>query len=270
MDNQSGVLLKDLSFSYMKGFSMTLEELHMKPGKVTVILGPNGSGKSTLFSLIRGRLKPHTGHVRIAGRDIRKVRDQERAALVGLVPQLNETPFGFSVEDVVRMGAYRHSGLLGRGLALLEDRLEGVLKQADLHSYRNRPVDSLSGGEYQRVLLARVLLQDPDVLLLDEPANHLDLQHQDTLLQLLREQACKGKTVIAILHDVNQALLYADQVVLMNEGRCVRAGSVGEVVTPENIHNIYRSDMDFYYPSWKGGSPILGPGRKMGKKGESL
>lgn len=256
----SGVYLENLHFSYLNGFVMNMEKLSMKKAEFTVILGPNGSGKSTLFSLLRGRLKAKSGSLRIAGQNIQKVSDQERASLVGLVPQLNKTPFGFTVEDVVMMGAYRYSGLFGRSDGPSEKLLDGILEQTDLSSFRHRSVDSLSGGEYQRVLLARVLLQDPEVLLLDEPANHLDLQHQDNLLKLLRGQARSGKTVIAILHDVNQALLYADQVILMDEGRCILSGPVEEVVTPEQIRKVYGSQLDYYYPSWEGGRPILGPG----------
>ncbi|OQY31559.1 MAG: hypothetical protein B6241_13685 [Spirochaetaceae bacterium 4572_59] len=257
---EPAVFLENLHFSYLNGFNMNMEKLSMYPGEFSVILGPNGSGKSTLFSLLRGRLKAKSGSLRIAGKDIQKVSDQERASMIGLVPQLNKTPFGFTVEDVVKMGGYRYSALFGRSDDLPEKKLDNILQQTDLSQFRYRSVDSLSGGEYQRVLLARVLLQDPEVLLLDEPANHLDLQHQDNLLKLLREQARNGKTVIAILHDVNQALLYADQVILLNEGCCIKSGPVDKVVTPEQIQKVYGSQMEFYYPSWEGGRPILGPG----------
>lgn len=266
--SKAGVFLENLHFSYLNGFHMEIEKLSLYQGEFSVILGPNGSGKSTLFSLLRGRLKAKSGSLRIAGRDIQKVSDQERAALIGLVPQLNKTPFGFTVEDVVKMGGYRYSTLLGRSDGLSEKHLDNIMEQTDLRQFRYRSVDSLSGGEYQRVLLARVLLQDPAVLLLDEPANHLDLQHQDNLLKLLREQARNGKTVIAILHDVNQALLYADQVILMNEGRCIKAGPVDKVVTPELIRKVYGSQMAYYYPSWEEGRPILGPGYKSINDGE--
>ncbi len=255
-----GVRIPALKFSYAKGFHLSLENLEMNPREVTAILGPNGSGKSTLFALIRGRLKPEEGAIYINNRDISRVHDVQRASLVGLVPQLNESPYDFTVEDVVKMGAYRFGSAFCHFGKAQEEALEDVLDQCDLISFRYRPVDSLSGGEYQRVLLARVLLQNPGVLLLDEPANHLDLRHQDTLLKLLRKQADHGKTVIAILHDVNQALLHADRVILMKEGRCVVHGPVKEVVTPERIRQVYDTDMDYYYPARGKGSPILGPG----------
>jgi len=259
MKDSATVILKNLSFSYQNNFSMTIDQLSMKRGEFTAILGPNGSGKSTLFSLIRGRLQGQTGSIHIKGKDITSVSDRKRASLVGLVPQLNETPFGFSVEDVIRMGAYRHDGFPGNEKGQSEETMNAILRQTNLESFRDRSVDNLSGGEYQRVLLARVLLQDPQVLLLDEPANHLDLQHQEILLKLLREQVTKGKTVIAILHDVNQALLYADQVILMKEGRCTRTGPAEDVLTPRYIKDVYGTNMDYYFPARKKGRPILGP-----------
>ena len=262
MDGQKSVELENLSFSYSGGFRISFKDLVMNKGEFTAILGPNGSGKSTLFSLIRGRLKAETGSIRIHGRKISSVNDRERASLVGLVPQLNETPFGFSVEDVVRMGAYRHEGLYGRKGRDRSKSLDDILAESDLTEFRHRPVDSLSGGEYQRVLLARVLLQDPQVLLLDEPANHLDLCHQETLLRLLREQASRGKTVIAILHDVNQALLHGDKVIMMKNGLCAGAGRVKDILTPDRVRQVYGTEMAYYTPPWPEGLPILGPGRK--------
>ncbi|MDC7223983.1 MAG: ABC transporter ATP-binding protein [Spirochaetales bacterium] len=258
---RGNVILDRLSFSYPKGFSLKIDRLEMKQGELTVILGPNGSGKSTLFSLLRGRLKAQKGTVLMDGKDMGKVSDRERAALVGLVPQLNRLPFGFTVEEVVKMGAYRRNDFFGENGAKVTptEALEEVLRQTDLLPFRKREADSLSGGEYQRVLLARVLLQDPQVLLLDEPANHLDLRHQERLLSQLRQQAQKGKTVVAILHDINQALLYGDRVILLNEGRCFKTGEAEDVVTPENIRQVYQTPLAFYYPSEKEGRPILGP-----------
>jgi iron complex transport system ATP-binding protein len=264
--DRDGVIIRNLGFRYSGGFSLSLDEYSFFPGEVTAILGPNGSGKSTLFSLIRGRLQAGSGTIRIHGKDISRVPGRERAGLVGLVPQVNQTPFGFSVEDVVKMGGYRYSRFQASGWEE-ESSLLSVLEQTDLISHRFRRVDSLSGGEYQRVLLARVLLQDPRVLLLDEPANHLDLRHQETLLRLIRDQARQGKTIVAVLHDVNQALLHADKVVLLKEGRCAASGPVSEVLTPGRIREVYDTSMDFYYPSWQEGSPILGPGRGKDKKG---
>ena len=263
MDHTNGVRIPNLSFSYTGGFHLSLENLEIKPGEVTAILGPNGSGKSTLFGLIRGRLEPTKGAIFINNRDISAVSDRHRASLVGLVPQLNESPYDFSVEDVVKMGAYRFGSAFCHFDQSLEQTLDAALDQCDLLSFRHRHVDSLSGGEYQRVLLARVLLQNPDVLLLDEPANHLDLRHQDTLLELLRRQAENGKTVITILHDVNQALLHTDKVLLMKNGRCVVQGPVQEVISPERIRQVYNAEMDYYYPSWEEGAPILGPGKGL-------
>jgi iron complex transport system ATP-binding protein len=251
------VIVEDMTFSYGRDFHLNLPHIQIYPGMLTVILGPNGSGKTTFFSLLRGRLKPDNGKITVFGKNLSIVKDRERAALIGLVPQRTETAFAYTVQQMVAMGYYRKTKSLWqdtvdhKALALLMDRL-------DLKSLADREVNSLSGGEYQRVLLARVLAQDPKVLLLDEPANHLDLHHQDDLLCLLKGEAERGKTVIAILHDINQALLYADRVILLHEGNCEDSGLAREVVTPENINKVYKINLDYYHHHQED-TALLGP-----------
>jgi iron complex transport system ATP-binding protein len=256
----TSVKVDNVTFSYGQNFRLDLPELEILQGEFTVILGPNGSGKTTFFSLLRGRLKPEKGRITVCGQNLSLLKGSERAALVGLVPQRNETAFAYTVREMIAMGFYRksqsiwHDPVDHKALSLLMERL-------DLMSLADREVNSLSGGEYQRVLLARVLALDPEILLLDEPANHLDLHHQEDLLKLLQEQAGQGKTVIAILHDINQALMYADRVILLNNGLCEDSGPAQQVVTPENISKVYKCNLEYYH-SIKGDNALLGPVKK--------
>jgi ABC-type cobalamin/Fe3+-siderophores transport system ATPase subunit len=252
---ESSVTVKDLKFSYNESFHLSLPSIEIKPGELTVILGPNGSGKTTFFSILRARLKPKQGQILVHGDDLFSLKDSRRAALVGLVPQRTEAAFAYTAAQMVSMGFYR------KRISLWQDpidqkQLTSLLERLDLQDLRHRVVNSLSGGEYQRVLLARVLAQDPEVLLLDEPSNHLDIHHQEELLHLLKQEARRGKTVIAILHDINQALQNADRVILMDKGTCVASGPAAEVVTPENINRVYKSRMDYYH---NGERTLLGP-----------
>ncbi|MDC7232658.1 MAG: ABC transporter ATP-binding protein [Spirochaetales bacterium] len=239
------VTVKDLHFTYGGSFSLDIPSIEIRPGELTVILGPNGSGKTTFFSILRGRLKPDKGRILVRDRDLFTLKDAHRAALVGLVPQRTISAFPYTASQMVSMGYYRKRSSLWHN-PVDEKQLTALMCRLDLEQLMHREVNSLSGGEYQRVLLARVLAQDPEVLLLDEPSNHLDIHHQQELLRLLKEEARRGKTVIAILHDINQALQNADRVILMDDGGCVAAGPAAEVVTPGNINRVYRSRMEYY------------------------
>ena len=246
-----------MSFSYGRDFRLDLPQIHINPGMLTVILGPNGSGKTTFFSLLRGRLKPDEGKITVCGKNLSTLKDAERAELIGLVPQRNETAFAYTVAQMIAMGYYRKSRSLWHD-PVDHKALAQLMKRLDLTVLADREVNSLSGGEYQRVLLARVLAQDPQILLLDEPANHLDLHHQEDLLKLLQEEAGRGKTVIAILHDINQALQYADRVILLHRGGCEDTGLARDVVTPENINKVYKIKLGYYHNKEEDNS-LLGP-----------
>ncbi|MBF9015925.1 MULTISPECIES: ABC transporter ATP-binding protein [unclassified Oceanispirochaeta] len=251
----SSVSVQNLKFTYGGSFYLDLPSIDIQPGELTVILGPNGSGKTTFFSILRARLKPKQGTILVQGKDLFSLKDSRRAALVGLVPQRTESAFAYTAAQMVSMGFYRKKTTLWQD-PIDKKQLTSLMERLDLQDLRHRVVNSLSGGEYQRVLLARVLAQDPEVLLLDEPSNHLDIHHQEELLSLLKEEARRGKTVIAILHDINQALQNADRVILMDQGNCVASGPAASVVTPDNINRVYNSRMDYYH---NGDRTLLGP-----------
>jgi len=255
------LVLENTVYSYAGGFRLAPVNLSLQEGKFLVLLGPNGSGKSTLFGLMNGLLRPRGGRVLLAGREVHRIPPRERAVRMGLVPQLSDRNFDFTVEEMVRMGRFPHQSLFARESAGDLRMIRTCLERLELDTMANRSIRSLSGGEYQRVLLCRVLVQDPEILLLDEPANHLDLKHQDLLLSLLREETLRGKSVVAVLHDINQALLYGDRGLLLHRGQTVAEGPPEEILTGERIREVYGVELE-EYRNREGTARLFGPGKK--------
>ncbi|MBI9107854.1 MAG: ABC transporter ATP-binding protein [Spirochaetales bacterium] len=245
-------------YNYRQGFHLHPISFEVEPGTFMVLLGPNGSGKSTLFSLINGTRKPAAGFVHINGREISSYPGKQRAKMMGMVPQTSSINFDYTVGELVSMGRYPYQGFLPYESGEDKKIIDRILGRLDLEVYRDRSIRSLSGGEYQRVLLARVLVQQTEILLLDEPGNHLDLKHQTMLLGLLREEVRSGKTVVAVLHDLNQALHYADQGVLLDGGRCIALGKPCEILTPDMIKQVFEVTLKEYRSD--DGSVIFGLG----------
>lgn len=208
-------------------------------GRFIALVGPNGAGKSTLLNLIGGVTSPDSGSVTVFGRSPGKWKPRERGRLMAFLSQDPERPFGFSVSEYVALGRFPSTGpfrAVGNG-----DRevVEREIRTWGLEELAHRPVTTLSGGEFQRVRLARSLCQEPGLLLMDEPGNHLDLSSRMGILERLRTDAAEGRCILAVLHDVNDALLYADEVWLMNDGRVIETGIPSEILRPERLNRIY-------------------------------
>lgn len=208
-------------------------------GALTALIGPNGAGKSTLLHLIAAIERADAGELVLDGRSLPSLRRRERARLVALAEQQSEVDAQLTVEASVLLGRTPHLGVFAapgpRDLAVVAEALEAV----GATSLAQRPLGSLSGGERQRVVLARALVQEPQLLLVDEPTNHLDLAAQLRALELLAELARGGLTVVAALHDLSHAAAYADHVVVLARGRVVTAGAPTEVLTAELVHEVY-------------------------------
>jgi iron complex transport system ATP-binding protein len=219
------------------GGKILLEEagVTVVPGSVTVLVGPNGAGKSTLLKVLAGEIRPRDGSVAINGRMLRELAPRQLAAMRAVLPQSVHVAFPFSVAEVVGIGAS------GQQLDL---KVRRVLARVDMLAFRDRPYDRLSGGEMQRVQLARVLLQlengvPPGYLLLDEPTASLDLAHQLLVIRLMRTLAGEGLGVLAILHDLNLAAMAADRIVALRHGRVAAEGTPAEIMTDEAIEHVY-------------------------------
>ena len=215
-------------------------DLRIGAGEMVGIIGPNGSGKSTLLRVFSGVLPTTGGRCMLLGRDVARLRARERARILGIVQQQAGATFAFPVWDMVAMGRHAHLAPL-RGLGP-EDRqaVRWALESTDCTHLADRLITELSGGELQRVIIARALAQEPQALLLDEPTNHLDLNHQLEIGRLLRAlNGERGMTIVWVSHDLNLAAEFCGRIVVVGEGRIVAHGSPAEVITEELLARLY-------------------------------
>ncbi len=212
----------------------------LTPGKITAIVGPNGSGKSTLLKLLSGLLTPASGSVLLGEKPLASWPRKTLARELALLPQHSPVPLGMSVAELVACGRYPHAGPFGRLVADDHRAINSALSRVDMAHYAPRLVDCLSGGEMQRVWLAMVLAQETGILLLDEPTSWLDIAHQLRLLEIVRNLNEKlNTTIVWVLHDLNQALQYSDEILLMSNGEMVRKGVANQVLDSEVISAIF-------------------------------
>lgn len=208
-------------------------------GSFTVIIGPNACGKSTLLKAFARLLRPSAGRILLDGRDLAGYRPKEAARLIGLLPQSATAPEGITVEELVQRGRYPHQGLVRRWSASDQDAVVTALEKTDLVSLADAPVAELSGGQRQRAWVAMALAQETSILLLDEPTTFLDVAHQFDLLDLFAELHGRGTTIVAVLHDLNQAARYATDLVVMKDGRVVTTGAPADVITEELVTEVF-------------------------------
>lgn len=239
--------VKDVSFSYESVRALRDVCFKAKDGEVLGIIGPNGSGKTTLLRCINRVLEPRVGAVLINGEDMSKWDRRRVARKIGVVPQ-HSTIFPFTVLDVVLMGRFPHVRTLEREKAEDLEAVRNAMRLTGTLHLAERLIDELSGGEMQRVIIARALAQEPQVLLLDEPTLHLDISHQLEVLELIRRITReRGLITILVSHDLNLASRYCDRLILLNSGKIHSMGSAGEVLTPENIGQVYRVNVQVNY-----------------------
>lgn len=207
------------------------------------LVGPNGAGKTSLLNLIAGLIPPSAGSIDIEGKSLRLRPPRERGRILSYLSQDPERPFGFPVREYVLLGRYPHNGPFQRPGSYDMDVVNREITAWGLDGLEERSVTTLSGGEFQRVRLARALAQEPAILLLDEPGNHLDLTSRMDILERLSSEAFAGRCVIAVLHDVNDALLFADEVWLLNSGKLLDTGNPHKVLFPERLAEVYGREL---------------------------
>ena len=242
-------LLKVSEINFAYGDRMVLHDVSFQvaPGDFLGIIGPNGSGKSTLLKNLNRILPYKGGKVELEGMELSKIPYRELARRLAYVGQDIQVTFAFTVEDVVLMGRHPHVQRFKGEEASDWQVVREVMEATGITHLSSRVITELSGGERQRVLLAKALAQEPDLLLLDEPTSHLDIKHQVEFFDLLRElNAERGLTVITVLHDLNLAALYCRQLLLLNQGRVFAFGPPEEVLSKENIQQVYHTQVEIY------------------------
>ena len=236
------IRIEAVGFSYperqiFSGLTLSLEE-----GEILGLIGPNSSGKTTLLKLMDGLLHPRQGKVLLREQELSRIPRPEVARMIAVVPQTMEVPFSFTVGEIVLMGRAPHLTRFGWEKRKDLDIARGAMALTDVAGLEERTFWELSQGEKQRVLIARALAQEPDVILLDEPTSHLDINHQVEINELIRSLNLERKlTVLHISHDLNLASEYCHRVVLLHKGSVFSVGTPAEVITEENIRRVYET-----------------------------
>ena len=214
-------------------------DVEIPPGSFTVVVGPNACGKSTLLRAFARLLKPREGRVLLDGRAIAELPTKEVARRLGLLPQTSIAPDGIRVSDLVARGRHPHQTILRQWSHEDQTAVAAALAATGTTELAGRLVDELSGGQRQRVWVAMLLSQESPTMLLDEPTTFLDIAHQYDLLRLFHGLHREGRTIVAVLHDLNQAARFADRMLMMRDGSVVASGAPSSIVTAERVHDVF-------------------------------
>ncbi len=248
-----------LTLGYDGGAIIDDLSLSIPAGKVTSIVGPNGCGKSTLLRSLARMMKPRGGAVYLDGADIFGLPTREVAKKLGILPQTPSSPEGLTVRELAAQGRYPHQSWLRQWSKEDERAVEGALETTGVLQFADRPLDTLSGGQKQRAWIAMALAQETETLLLDEPTTFLDMAHQLEVLQLLdRLNREEGRTVLMVLHDLNNAACYSHHMVALLSGTVFAAGAPEEVMTPELLREVFSVEAELV-PDPRTGVPLCIP-----------
>lgn len=232
--------IDNLTFGYGKHEILSSVSADIKTGGITTILGPNGCGKSTLFNLMTKNLHPDKGAIYLDNKNIDDIKLKDFARRVAIVHQYNSAPEDITVENLVSYGRTPYLRLY-KGRSDEDDEItEWAMKTTNVLKFKDKAVSLLSGGEMQRVWIAMALAQKTDILFLDEPTTYLDVRYQIEILELVRNlNRSLGITIVMVLHDINQAVCYSDEIIGLREGRIFVQGRTNDVVNSENLYRIF-------------------------------
>ncbi|OSB12571.1 ABC transporter ATP-binding protein [Paraclostridium bifermentans] len=228
--------VKNLEFSIDKKEILKDISFEIPKGSFVGIIGPNGSGKSTILKNIYRLYKPDSGQILLDNKNLLNMKDKDCAKEIAVLAQESNSQFDFTVEQIVKMGRYPYKSVFEDYSKKDLDMVTDMLKRVGLEDYVGRSFSKLSGGEKQRTLIARALVQDTEFLILDEPTNHLDIGYQIQLMDLVKSL---NITTLSAIHDMNMASMYCDYLIVMKDGKIKNCGSVKEVITEEMLKEIF-------------------------------
>ena len=237
--------VNDLRYNYDKKVVLDGISFDVKEGEIIGILGPNGCGKTTTLKNLNKNLSPSGGCILLDGEDLKDMVKKDIAKKIAVVPQTNEINFAFTVREIVSMGRTPFQSMLGgesrEDKAIIDDAIE----QTGLTALADRHINTMSGGERQRVIIARAIAQTPKIILMDEPTLHLDINMQFEVLDLIKELSVKnGLTVVIVSHDLPMVARYCDRMILLHDHKVYAAGTPEEILTPENMRVVFNIDAE--------------------------
>ena len=237
--------VKNMTVSYGELTVVDSLSFSVDSGQWLMIVGPNGAGKSTALNAVSGGA-PYSGLVECMGRDIKTIKPQAVAKIMGVLSQRHSVSYPFTVAEVVRLGRYAHrKGIFSGSSGEDEEAIDRAIKLTGMEPFLNQSALTLSGGELQRTFIAQLFAQEPSLLILDEPTNYLDLVYQKQVFSLIKEWLkTPGRAVVSVVHDLSLARAYGTEALLLNAGKTVSQGPIRETLSPENLKNVY--DMDVF------------------------
>ncbi|GAB6188966.1 ABC transporter ATP-binding protein [Marinitoga arctica] len=228
--------IKNLHFSYDGYFNLYIKHMYINKGEFVSIIGPNGSGKTTVLKLITGLEKKNEGEVFISQKNIEQYSKKELFKKISVVPQEFFTSFNFTVESIISSGRIPYETLFSKDEKIIEE----VMKQTNTFKFKDRIYNYLSGGEKQRVMLTRALVQDTDILLLDEFVSQIDPGYTQQLIRMVKDESIKkNKSVLSVFHDVNLASLYSDRIYIFKDGKIRYSGKPEEIITEKIMKEVF-------------------------------
>ena len=236
------IKVNKLSFSYDKKKEFIKDlSFNIEKGKITTILGPNGSGKSTVLSLLCGLNKISSGEIIINDKDIKSMKYKDIAKEIATVHQQNTVPDDITVKELIAYGRMPHKKYFAKNSHDDEEIVKWAIERTGLEPLKDKEVMSMSGGERQRAFIAMALAQKSEILFLDEPTTYLDIYHQVEILELVKELNEESNlTVVMVLHDINQAIKYSDNIIVMKFGQAIASGKVNEVINMNLLNDVYK------------------------------
>lgn len=233
------LIVKDLVFSY-PNFTLKVKDLNFEGSKITSIVGPNGAGKSTLLRCLGVINRVEKGSIFINGKDISEIKENQRARIIGYIPQEQISIFNFSILDFVLMGRTPYINILSKPSKKDIELAEDALKFVGIKDYERRGILEISSGERRLVLIARTIAQEPEVFLMDEPTSFLDPKHEIEIMELVKNLSEKmRKTVVLTLHNLDMAIKYSHNLVFMKNGEIVESGKTSEILSEEILERVY-------------------------------